>query len=498
MSERYIFEPVLTRRGQPVKPGSMIMKLRLGEAPDAVPTSLDVRSGASKPATKFSIGVVDRVMRNISPSVRICRVHTAQASFGRPGHGHTCFDDVEHAVGLSRTFRIEAMAPDRVDDMVDAMRQLAVVEQASPHYLCELPFATAAASGRLDEERAWLSRLQVRAIEALAYEPGDPTVVVAVVDTGVQFDHPELYGRLRSGFDTVQLGGGGIGSGMALVGDRSGVDSDPEDEVGHGTSCAAIIGANGTSLPPGLAGACSVLPIRVLGAAQIVGRTNRVGIGALADIDEGVKRAIDLGAKVLNMSFGTPASALESGDPTPHEDVVRYGVARGCIMIAASGNSGKTEDYSPARLDDVIAVGACGDDDAPTSFTTRGDHVALSAPGDRILSAGIDGYASQTGTSFAAPFVAAAAALLVSRASRRSHPLSGSDVRRILASTARPWKQSGAFGCGAGILDAHAALLALDREIDAANAYDAEHDHADFDSIDSDVSDVETELAYSH
>jgi subtilisin family serine protease len=468
MNDRYLFAPRRDRLA--TKPGSMILKLVLGEAPDGVPTTLDVRSGAVEAASKFTIGSVDRIMRRFANNVRICRVHTAVASYGRPGHGHKRFDDVEHAVGLSRTFRIESAQPDRIDDLVDAMRQLAVVEHASPHYLCELPFVADEPGDRLDDERAWRSRLQVRAVEALAYEPGDPAVVVAVIDTGVRYDHPELYGRLRSGFDTVQLGGG-LGGGMSLVGDASGIDTDPDDEVGHGTSCAGIIGANGTALPPGLAGACSVLPIRVLGAAKVQGRRNRVGVGALGDIDEGVKRAIDLGAKVLNMSFGTPASALDSGDPTPHADVVRYGVARGCIMVAASGNSGKTEDYSPARLDGVIAVGACDDDDRPASFTTRGRHVALSAPGDRVLSAGMNGYATQTGTSFAAPFVAAAAALLVSRAARRSYPLTGADVRRILASTARPWPGAGANGCGAGVLDAHAALLALDREIDGADTH---------------------------
>jgi subtilisin family serine protease len=476
MSDRYLFADETVRRLR-ARRGSMILKIAPGEAHDRIPTALDVRAGAQEPATRLAIGSVDRIMRGIADGVRIARVHTAHASLGRLGEGHTHYDDVEHAVGLSRTFRVDLARAERVGDLIDAMRQLSVVEHAMHDYLCMLPIdesLAAMSEGAYDDERAWSSRTQVHATEALAYEPGDRAIVVAVIDTGVRYDHPELFGRLRAGFDTVRLGAGSLGAGMTLVGDTRGIDTDPEDEVGHGTACAAIIGAEGLQLPPGLAGDCSVLPIRVLGAAQQQGRTRRVGIGAISDIDDGVKRAIDLGAKVLNMSFGTPCASLDSADPTPHEDMVRYGLARGCIMVAASGNSGRTEQDSPAALDGVIAAGAVDADGRPTSFTTRGEHVALCAPGDRIITAGMEGVAAQTGTSFAAPFVAAAAALLVSRAERRSHPLTAADVRRILVASARPFAKGDEKGCGSGILDVHAALLALDREIDAEEPIDSD------------------------
>ena len=306
----------------------------------------------------------------------------------------------------------------------------------------------------------------MNAAEALGYEAGDPAVVIAVVDTGVSQHHPELSSHLRSGLDTVQLAVDDLALGIKLIGDRNTLDTDPEDLVGHGTSCAAIISARGVNLPPGLAGECGLLPIRVLGAAQFPGKPELVGIGAIADIDLGVKCAIDLGAKVINMSFGTPEAALERNDPPPHQDIVRYGLARGCIMVAASGNSGKAERYSPAALDGVIAVGAVDGAGQPTNFSTRGSHVALAAPGERVVSAGLNGYAVVTGTSFAAPFVAAAAGLLVSRAERRSYPLDGETVRRLLCASARPWSSGTGEGSGAGVLDVHAALRALDQEID--------------------------------
>ena len=449
-------------------PGRLIMKLVLGEAPEAIPASIDVRFGATTAAAKVDGGPIDRILKKFSARIRIVRVHAAAASFGQPGKGHRGYGDLEHALGLSRTFRVEAEHSCCIADLVDTLRQLDRVEQASPYYLCALPFLQTE-HGPANLEQAWISREQINAPQAMAYEPGDPAVIVAIVDTGVAMEHPELYNRLRPGFDTVELGMRDLANGLQLLGDRSEADTDPADEVGHGTSCAAIIGAAGERIPPGLAGASGLLPIRVLGAAQITGKSEPIGIGALADIDAGVKTAIDLGAKVINMSFGTPESALEKHDPAPHADVVRYGLAHGCVMVAASGNSGKPERFSPAVLEGVIAVGAVNADGKLSAFSTTGEHVALCAPGERVLTAGLRDYQMVTGTSFAAPFVAATAALLVSRGRRRSHSVDAATVKRILAESAKPWSRGQSAGGGAGVLDAHAALRALDREIDRAS-----------------------------
>ena len=316
----------------------------------------------------------------------------------------------------------------------------------------------------------WATRAQVDGIEAAGYEPGDEAVVVAVLDTGVESSNAEFGPNLRGGLDTVQLGSEDLATGMVLLGDTSSVDTDPQDDVGHGTSCAAIIGGVGRRIPPGLAAGCSVLPARVLGAARMTGSEDRIGVGAISDIDSGMKWAVDLGAKVLNMSFGTPQDRLDPNDPQPHADVVRYALARGCVLVAASGNSGDEQRYTPASLDGVLAVGSVGDDDRPSAFSTRGPHVALAAPGERVASAGLGGYALVTGTSFAAPLVTAAAALLVSRAGRRGAPLGAAEVRTLLTSAARPFPAGAPAGSGAGVLDVLAALRALDAHLDAQPA----------------------------
>src|SRR4029453_18571906 len=155
----------------------------------------------------------------------------------------------------------------------------------------------------------------------------------------------------RAGFDTVDLDAAALGD-LTLVGDNRMHDEDPQDEVGHGSACAGILRASGSGMPAGVAGLCGLTPVRVLGAA--LSGSKRVGVGALANIDAGMKRLIDLGVQVINMSFGHPESSMGGTDPRPHDEVVRYALARGVLLVAASGNSGCEERYYPAAHDGVI------------------------------------------------------------------------------------------------------------------------------------------------
>jgi subtilisin family serine protease len=466
-------------------PGSMILKLALGEASAAVPTRLDVRERVYEPATRLDDGPIDRLLAQHAGAVNITRVFGSAAGLGKAGQRHLRFDDIEHVTGVARTFRVDMPPATPVAHLINDIRQLSVVEAVGHNYACAVPFAAAdaapdhAVGTALDDDTAWAPRDQLFAAEALAYEPGDSAVVLGIIDSGVAPDHPELAGRFRSGFDTVHLSREGLAAGMRLLGDKPSIDHRPIDHfVGHGMGCAGIIGAIGERIPPGLAGNCQILPIRVLGAAQVPGRPAPIGIGSIADIDAGMKLAVDLGAKVLNMSFGTADTALDPAAPKPHADVVRYACLRSCVLVAASGNSGLHEAYWPAAFDGVIAVGSIGLTGRPSPFTTTGDHVALCAPGERVATAALDGYQLATGTSFAAPFAAAAAALLVSRAEGRSFPVAGPVVRQILTASASPFATT-TTGCGAGILNAFAALQHLDRYIDAAPAGGADMHESD-------------------
>jgi subtilisin family serine protease len=456
-------------RGLYCAPGRLVLKLVLGETPDSMPTVRDVRTGYHPPATRVDGGgPVDRMLAHFTRGFRVSRVHGAAASRHQFGKRHHNYSAAEFACGLAGTLRVQLEREAPIGQAVDALRQLGVVESATPHYLCvQAAFAAPALAHRSSaQDDGWASRELVRTAEALAYEPGDSALIVAIVDTGVAPKNREFADKLRAGFDTVQLGPMDLATGLHLLGDLRDEDMEPDDEVGHGTACAGIIGARGDDIPPGLGGEARLLPIRVLGSAATPGKDAPIGVGALCDIDDGLKRAIDLGAKVLNLSFGTPIEALDAHDPMPHEDVVRYGLARGCIMIAASGNTGQEERFSPACLDGVIAVGAVDDLGTPADFSTRGDHVAISAPGVRVMSAGLKETARVTGTSFAAPFVTAAAALLVSRANRRATPIGVKDADRLLRESARSFAGGPRAGAGTGILDAAEALRRLDRYID--------------------------------
>jgi subtilisin family serine protease len=452
-------------------PGRLLLKMALGEAPEQIPTARDVRAGVRQPVGGVDGGPVDRVLSHFSDRVTVARVHGAAAARSLAGSRHRGYDDLEQATGLARTFRLHLDRGAHVGDLVDALRQLGTVDGASPLYLTVQTLQAVAALPLLargtDARAGWASRERINLPQALEMEPGDAALIVAVVDTGVCSTHRELRRKLRPGFDTVQIGAKDVSQGITLVGDLTQEDRDPEDEVGHGTACATIIGGAGEQVAPGTGGACYVLPMRVLGSAKMPGKQAPVGIGSLSDIDDGMKRAVDLGAGVINMSFGTPVAALDPHDAVPHLDVVKYALARGCVLVAASGNSGKCEPIVPAALEGVIAVGALGEDGRPTHFSTSGDHVALAAPGERVVSASLNGrYQAVTGTSFAAPFVTGAAALLVSRARRRSTSVDPATVSRVLRESARPWPAGTPPGHGAGTLDVAAALRRLDAEID--------------------------------
>jgi subtilisin family serine protease len=451
-------------------PRDLLLTMALGEDPPAIPTRADVYVGRAQAAKSIDGGAVDRVLAAMAGDVAIARVHGAAASLGKVGARHCGYSALEQASGLARTFLLRVPEGTPVGDLALQLSQLATVSAASPNYVAATPFDIhphAAAFVDPQDEAALAPRVLIRAAEALKAEPGDASVMVGLVDSGVAPDHPEISGKLRAGYDTVQMGDGQVATGVKLLGDHAGLDRDPTDRfVGHGMGCSGIIGALGLHMPAGLAGLAQIIPLRALAAARMPGKENAIGLGSIADRGAAGKRAGGLGAKIINMSFGTDDSALSPASPKPHADVIRYAIDHGCVLVAASGNSGHETRYWPAAFAGVIAVGACDAGKRPAVFSTRGEHVALCAPGERVLSCGLAGYQAVTGTSFAAPFVAAAAALLVARGERRSFPMDGAVVRDVLMRSAQRFAGGDISGCGAGILDAAAAITALDALID--------------------------------
>lgn len=458
-------------------PRRLLLTLRLGEMPEHVPGLRAVHGYGTPPADFVDGGVIDRLLRHHGGAARVARLHSARVRRAeRNVAGARRFDDAEQLSGVARVLRIEVREAGRMPALLAALAELPMVERVVPDHLCHAPFDTLPDDGALPRhgDPGW-AQAAVRLPQALRMEAGDPAIVVGLADTGVALHHAELDARLRPGFDSVDLDPDAVG-GLTLVGDFRRRGQRPDDDVGHGTGCAGILVARGAGMPAGGAGLCGLTPVRVLGAA-VGPDAKRFGVGALDNIDAGMKRLVDLGVKVINMSFGTPDSLLAGDAPRPHEEVIRYALARGVILVAASGNSGRSERFHPATHEGVIAVGAVDAGLQPASFSTRGEHVALCAPGRDIVTCGLDGYQRATGTSFAAPFVAAVCALMASRAQRRAWPLTGEDCRRLLVATARPFGRAGVIGCGHGVLDAAAALHALDADIDL-HLRDADHGDA--------------------
>jgi hypothetical protein len=239
-----------------------------------------------------------------------------------------------------------------------------------------------------DTYRHLLPRLdEIDAYEAWDVTRGDPGVVIAIVDSGVLLDHPDLAGRVVAGADVADG------------------DDDPTDTIGHGTLVAGIAGAAANNAT-GIAGVCPECTILAVKAAK----DNETTLTKF-DSAQGIVWAVDHGADVVNLSFGS------STDDPVQADAVSYALAAGVVVVAAAGNRGDDTFQYPAANDGVIAVAATEDPYRLWPSSSRGAWVDIAAPGSRLLSTSIDGtYTVGTGTSFAAPIVAAAAGLALAAA----------------------------------------------------------------------------------
>jgi thermitase len=211
---------------------------------------------------------------------------------------------------------------------------------------------------------------------------GSASVVIAVVDTGVLLDHPDLVGKVVPGADVAED------------------DDDPTDTLGHGTLVAGIAAAIANN-SAGIAGVCPNCTILAVKAAKD-------GANTLSKFDsaEGIVWAADHGANVVNLSFGSPT------DDQVQADAVAYALARGVVVVAAAGNRGTDVPQYPAASPGVIAVAGTNDPYRLWASSSFGAWVDIAAPAYRLISTFADGgYVVGTGTSFAAPIVAAAAGL---------------------------------------------------------------------------------------
>ena len=253
--------------------------------------------------------------------------------------------------------------------------------------------------------------------------------VIAVIDTGVDADHPDLKNRLVEGVDLVDRG------------------TPPDDENGHGTFVAGVAAANldNNRGGAGVAPRAKVMPVRVL---------NEDGEGTSDIVAEGIRWATERGATVINLSLADVPGQQRSPTALITTDVelaIRQAAFEGVVVVCAAGNEGdKTTPYS--RDLPALVVGATDRYDAVWKHSNYDDKT-LFAPGVDIISTYVgEPYAEADGTSFSAPIVAGGAALL------RQDGFTAEETRRRLTRTARP------IGKGVGRVDV-AAALGVERRI---------------------------------
>jgi len=295
---------------------------------------------------------------------------------------------------------------------------------------------------------------------------GEDGANIAIVDTGIDSDPPDLQGN--------------IGTGKAFVeckGNPQTCRKRWDDDNGHGTHCAGIADAlDNTEGVVGVSTAATLHAVKVL---------DKNGSGSFSDVAAGIEWVADQGYDIGSMSLG-------SGKSNTVEDAVEYAYGKGVLLVAAAGNDGPCSDCVsyPAAEPEVIAVSATDPDDSLASYSSTGSEIELAAPGTDIYStyAG-GGYDTLSGTSMACPHVSGAGGQLM------DNSYSNTEARDQLNSTAEDIGLS-SNEQGNGLLDVEAALGLAELSVDSLSADEVEtsDDDAEFD-VSWEVSDPEGELA---
>ncbi|HUS16710.1 MAG TPA: S8 family serine peptidase [Chloroflexia bacterium] len=293
---------------------------------------------------------------------------------------------LDHAVALDAAaglFRLTGSGtPVDVPAAVTALGQAPGVAYAEPDYRLHASIIP----NDPYYSRQWYLQT-IRASAAWDMTTGSRSVIVAMLDTGVASNHPELAGKLVPGYNFVDS------------------TTNTSDDNGHGTYTAGLVGAltsNGAGIA-GVAWGVRIMPVKIL---------DQDGAGNISDFALGIHWAVDHGARILNISAGIEAASISM------HDAVRWARNQGAVVIASSGNTPDGAPRYPAGFAEAVAVAATDPQDHIAEFSSYGSYVDLSAPGVDILSIGWSGgrigYDTASGTSSAAPIVAGAAALLLS------------------------------------------------------------------------------------
>jgi subtilisin family serine protease len=335
----------------------------------------------------------------------------------------------------NRLFRWRIGGRSSLRDVIGRLEDERVVASAQPNYIFNLQEdAGAISTDKLgDASQYVLGKLQIGEAHQVAT---GKNILVAVIDSEIDLKHPDLNATIAKSFD-------GLGS-----------EQSPHK---HGTAMAGAIASHGKLL--GIAPGVQLL------AARVFDNTPEQAKGASFTIYKGLQWAADNGARVVNMSFSGPA------DPDLHRFLAAV-FKNGLVLIAAAGNAGPDSGPSyPASDPDVIAVTATDNNDSVFKMASRGQYIAVAAPGVEIIAlAPGESYQLTTGTSVAAAHVSGIAALML----EHQPTLKPADIRSILMTTAKPLATGKRSDFGAGLVNAYRAVAQPDGKSAGADDGNAE------------------------
>lgn len=227
-------------------------------------------------------------------------------------------------------------------------------------------------------------------------------VVIAVIDSGCDLDHPDLIENLVPGYNLLKP------------------KKPPEDDNGHGTHCAGIICASNNDIGiVGVAPKAKVMPIKVL---------DKNGSGNFDHVARAIKWAVEHGANIISMSLGSPNPLQQV------RKAIQYAESKGVPIFVAAGNSGVTKEvFYPAAYPETIAIGSIDENFNRSKFSNTGKNLDFMAPGGKIFSTVPDNwYAVLSGTSMACPFAVGVAALLLSYCRKKEIKIENAEDYRKL------------------------------------------------------------------
>ncbi len=392
------------------------------QGPNRPQQSAQRNTGNVPPANERRF-VPDEVVLEVSNTISPAQIDALQTRFRL-----TRLDSQSFQLTGTTLYRWRIPNNVSVPRAVQALGGDARVTSVQPNYLFTMQDGEAKSTSEGDPAQYELAKLHLPQAHALA--KGDK-VLVAVIDSGVDANHPDLAGAIAETYDTLPP---------------------PFTPHKHGTAIAGLVAAHGRLM--GAAPSARILAIRAFNPSDKGADGNTFSI--LKALDWAAAHE----ARVINMSFAGPADpALRRSLLAAHK--------KGIVLVAAAGNAGaKSPPLYPAAYPNVIAVTATDADDKLFEQSNRGSYIAVAAPGAQILVANPGGaYEMSSGTSYSAAEVSGIVALML----ERKGDLSPDNVRAILMATAKDLGPKGIDPMfGAGLVDAYGALMAEEAPVTAS------------------------------